>query len=134
MAKQTFSLKSYFSWRRLFYKSWFSNTNLVFTITLSIYRLVFNLTNTGVFRLKLPRDARKIFLLIPWAKIFASNLLFQGNIEQNYLSNNIKNLSFCGVKKQQFITWYSSLHFILLTMTISSPLKWEISTAEFTLL
>ena len=38
------------------------------------------------------------------------------------------------LKKQQFITWYSSLQYILLKMTISSPLKWEISTAEVTLL
>ena len=30
-------------------------------------------------------------------KNFASNLFFQGSIEQDYLSKNIKNLSFGGV-------------------------------------
>ena len=35
------------------------------------------------------------------------------------------------LKKQQFITWYSSLHFILLKMTISSPLKLETSTTSY---
>ena len=49
--------------------------NLVFTVTLSIYHLVINPTNIGVFRLKLPAGAQsgcttqKIFLLIPRTNI-----------------------------------------------------------------
>ena len=38
------------------------------------------------------------------------------------------------LKKQQFITWYFSLHLILLKMTKNSPLKWHISTAKVPLL
>ena len=83
-------------------------------------------------------------------KPFASHLLFQGSIEQDYLSKDKKvsvfvmfnkNINFStefqyrdSLKKQEFITWYSLLDFILLKMTISSALKWEISTAEVTLL
>ena len=38
------------------------------------------------------------------------------------------------LKKHQFMTCYSSLHFIFLKMTISIPIKLEISTATFTFL
>ena len=78
-----------------FWNSWFSTANLVFTVTLFIYRLVINHTNTGVFRLKLPEGPRNNFLLIPWTKILLQICL--GSIEQDYLSKNIKNLSFWGV-------------------------------------
>ena len=56
-----------------------------FTVTLSIYHLVINPINIGVFRLKLP------------ASNLASNLLLQGSTERNYLLKNVKNLSFLDV-------------------------------------
>ena len=72
-------------------------------------------------------------------KNFASNLLSQDSIEQDYLSKNLKsvfevfnkNINFstefeCRVSlkiKQQFLNCYSSVHFVLLKMTISSPMK-----------
>ena len=41
-------------------------------------------------------------------KNIASNLLFQGSIKQDYLSKNIKNLSFWGVlQKYKFQYWIS---------------------------
>ena len=64
--------------------------NLVFTVTLSIYRLVINLFNAGGFRLKLPQACTENISINTIDKNFASNLLFQGSIEQNYLSDNKK--------------------------------------------
>ena len=67
-------------------------------ITLSFYYLVINPTNTGVFRLKLPGDVqsgpRENLSTNTINKNFAPNLLSQGSIGQNYLSKNVKNLSF----------------------------------------
>ena len=70
--------------------------NLVYTVTLSIYHLVINLTNSRDFRLKLPKGAqsgapfRIFFLLNTMNESLAPNLLSQGIIEQDYLSKNIK--------------------------------------------
>ena len=64
---------------------------LVFMITISIYRLVINRTNTGVFRLKLPGGAWKIF-----NKNFAS-ICFFGVALDRTIYQNIKNLSFWSV-------------------------------------
>ena len=69
-------------------------------------------------------------------KHFPSNLLSQGSIEKDYLWNNVKNFSFLGylIKmsnsvlnqlNQQFMTFFSSLRFILLKITTSIPLKWQ---------
>ena len=68
-------------------------------------------------------------------KYFASNLLSQGSNEQDYILKDVKNSVF-GMfnnnmnfsaeqlkQQQQFMTWYSSLYFIFLKMTISIPLK-----------
>ena len=52
--------------------------------------------------------------------VFNKNINFSSQLE--YRISNHK------IKKQQ----YSSLHFILLKMTISSPLKWEFSTTAVT--
>ena len=97
------------------------------------YRLVINPINTRVFRLKLPGGARKIFPLIHVQK-FCIKFAFSGehwrglSIEK-YKKSHILNFS-AESKQKQFTTWYSPLHFILLKMTISSPLKWEINTAS----
>ena len=72
----------------------FLTAKLAFTVTVFIYQVV-NPINTRAFRLKLPRGTplRKS-PLITKTKNFASNLLSQGSIEQDYLSKNLKNLSF----------------------------------------
>ena len=120
----------------------FSAANLVFTPTLFIYDLVISHTDIGVFTLKLPSVAQSgcttqiIFLLNTMNKKFASNLLSQGSIEQEYLSKNLENqflrclikievsvLNFstesAKLQNQQFITCQYSLQVILLNMTIS---------------
>ena len=77
-------------------------------------------------------------------------MLFQGSIEQDYLSEKYKKYQFFGVfnKNINFSTEESTesalktktYHLIFLIelysskMTISIPLKWEINTAEVTLL
>ena len=129
---------------------------MLFTVILSIYDLVINPTNTRVFRLKLPEDAQsgctsqKIFLLIPWTKNLHWIYFLRAALNKT-IYRKMKKIPIFGVfnkkykfhhwisvhnqlKKQQFITYYSSLHFILLEMTISSPLKWEISSTAVTLL
>ena len=59
-----------------------------------------NPTNTGSFRLKSPNGGTESVNLPENLSIntinknFASNLLSQGSIEQDYLSKNVKNLSF----------------------------------------
>ena len=74
-------------------------------------------------------------------KNFASNLLSRGSIEQVYLSKNVKTFWGCLIKisvsalnfSTEFVTYYSSLHFILPKVTINIHLKWEISTKADTL-
>ena len=74
--------------------------NLVFKVTFTIYHLLIDSTNTGVFRHKLSGGAQsgcttqKIFLLNTMNRNFASNLLSQGSIEQDYLPKNVKTFSF----------------------------------------
>ena len=74
----------------------FLTAKLAFIVTVFIYQVI-NPINTRAFRLKLPRGAqsgtplRKSPLI---TKNFASNLLSQGSIEEDYLSKNLKNLSF----------------------------------------
>ena len=120
----------------------FSTANLVFTPTLFIYDLVISHTDISVFTLRLAsgaqsaRTTQTIFLLNTMNKKFASNLLSQGSIEQEYLSKNLENqflrclikievsvLNFstesAKLQNQQFITCQYSLQVILLNMTIS---------------
>ena len=72
--------------------------NLVFTVTPSIYYLVINLTNIGVFRLKLPAGAQigcttENFSVNTMNKYFASNLLSQDINEPDYLLKDVKQFS-----------------------------------------
>ena len=76
----------------------FLTAKLAFIVTVFIYQVI-NPINTRAFRLKLPRGAQsgkplRKSPLITMTKNFASNLLSQGSIEQDYLSKNLKNLSF----------------------------------------
>ena len=71
-----------------------------FTVTHFIYHLVISQINIGVFTLKLLSGAQSgctsqiIFILNPMSKNCASNLLSQGNIEQEYLSKDLKKFQF----------------------------------------
>ena len=58
--------------------------NPVFTVTLSVYLLVINPTNAGVSRLILREGAQ-------------SGAPLRESIEQDYLSKNVKKISFWGV-------------------------------------
>ena len=89
MAKQTYSQEL------LFEKMLFTRTaNFELLTPFSIDRLVINRANTGVFRLNLV--GAENLSINTMKKIFESNLLFQRSIEQDYLSKNIKSLSFLG--------------------------------------
>ena len=88
-----------FSEDAVFYDSWFSTANLVFTVTLSIYHLVFNPTNIGVLRLKLRAGTQMVhhsenFSVNTMKKYFASNLLSQGSNERDYLLKDVKSSVF----------------------------------------
>ena len=136
-----------FSQQLLFQKMLLFRTANLWLLTLfsqlyfSIYHLVVNSVNTGAFWSKLPGGAQsgytsqKIFLLIPWTQIL-HRICFHREALNNlscekckkffgvFNKNILLNFSTESAKKQQFITCYSSLHFILLKMTISSSLKW----------
>ena len=79
----------------LFQNSSFSTAGLVFTVTFSVYRLVINSTNTRAF--KVTRGCMENLSSNTMNKNFAYNLLFQGSVEQDYVSTNVKNLRFRGV-------------------------------------
>ena len=105
-----------FSRGLLFQKMLFCTANFFFNFNFFFYLSFSNQhTNTDVFTLKLPSGVQSgcttqiIFLLNTMNKNFASNLLSQGSIEQEYLSENIK--SFWGVKwKYKFQYWISVLN------------------------
>ena len=67
---------------------------------------------------------------------FPSKLLFQGIIEQNHLSKNVKSFRFRTIQrkylfqywisiKKQLMTCYSTLQFILLKQPINISLNWK---------
>ena len=141
MAKQTFSQEL------LFLKMPFFKT-ADFRLLTSFSQLHFLFIVYLLIIFKLPGDAQKIFLLTPWTKILHQMYFFRVALYRTIYQTISKFSVFAVFNKHGFqywisvqsqlkkkvITWYSPLHFILLKMTINSPLKWEISTAEVTLL
>ena len=88
------------------------------------YRLVINPTNTRVFRLKLPGGAGKIFPFNTMNKNFPPDLPFQGSIEEDYLSKNIKNLIYwISVQGQVKTTTVYNLIFLIVLYSLKNGNK-----------
>ena len=91
--------KCYFSEDAVYWKMLFSTANLVFTVSLFIYRLVIN---PGVFRFKFSGVYRKMHhsenhSMKYYEQKFCIKLAFQGSIKQGYLSKHVKQVLSDGV-------------------------------------